>query len=139
MDISNLQPNDTVTLSDFKDNNGNLMIDERTGEPVTITIWGRHTEAFSKAVAQRAREKIAAGETNVAEIPDNFMILEVEREARDVAAMTVGWTGLYDGGKPYKFSQKNAVKLYIFSEYLRDRVDRAIKDKELFLKKPKSS
>lgn len=100
------------------------------------TLKHRFNRAIKEEMWTRAREALLAGK-QPEELSDDERDLI---EARAAAAVVVGWTGLTEGGADVPFSAERAVELMRKHPWLRNQVDRAHKDDQLFFgSKPTNS
>lgn len=115
------------------------LLDEK-GDPVTITLLGRDSDAFiaaENAARNRAVEQIKEGAKFSAAAAD-------EEAAASLARATTGWSGVVQGWidgtgdeTPAKFSVENAKKLYMGRgvRWIRDQADKFVGDRAHFLAK----
>jgi hypothetical protein len=101
--------------------------DPRTGEPtdIVITVYGSDSNKFRALAKAAAQERIK----NKSEVDSST----VEDDAKFLADLTQGWSGLEMGGKPLEFSKANAVKVYTLSAPIRNQVNQFIVRQANFL------
>lgn len=93
------------------------IVHPKTGEKagLVITVYARHSEQYERAFARY----VAAGENRI--------------RARFLADITVGWEGAELAGKPYEFSEDNALELYKKSGAIASQVDLRLAEADSFL------
>jgi len=96
---------------------GAQLIDESTGEPVTITLVGRDSDEFRTAQRKNIDKRAAMQKRMMS-------FEEIEAEATDtLVACTKGWKHVGLDGEDLPFSAENARKLYTRYYWLREQVD----------------
>ena len=97
---------------------------------VVITVKGCDSIAFrsaKKAMERKTFQAMAAGKDIDDEFAENL-------EIGILVAVTTGWSGLVEDGKPVKFNEKNVRRLYTLSPPVRDQVDRFMSSRRNFTK-----
>ena len=92
-----------------------------TGEKTdaSITLKGADSHTFRNAAMEIAEGDLGRDEY-------------IDRMADLLAAVTVGWKGIEWDGKPLKFSQKEAKRIYIERAWLRNDIDAFISERSNF-------
>lgn len=139
MDISKVVLEDTTVISDFYDPHGNLLKDEKTGEPVTIEIYSTESNRFQTVVANNIREdqkarKDKADEDDDAPITDEEISKNRERSLRTIAQCTKSWSGFYNKGKALACNEQNAILVYSKLPFIAKRLNRKMADDKAFFK-----
>ena len=101
-----------------------------------ISIVGKDSTAFSQHVRRNANERLRKQGANHrrAKADETPTVEKIEDEAISLlAACTTGWRGIVFEGNEMPYSTDNAKKLYSSLKYIREQVDEAIGDIELFL------
>jgi hypothetical protein len=121
--------------------NGKAVIDEKTNQPVTITLLGVDSKKYqdlTHTVANRRivrRSKSRKALTTSEEVDSDQLQLLVE--------MTIGWSGIVVGGNALEFSKPNARMLYTEYPWIREQAEDFIQDRANYLgestKRSKSS
>jgi hypothetical protein len=108
-----------------------VLTDLSTGKKsdARIKILGMDSEAFDEAKTDQAREMADHVEAGNKVTP----AFRRECTCRLLAACTVGWDGLTDGGAPLEFSRKAAFDLYMRMPAIREEVNREMGDRANFV------
>jgi len=108
------------------------LIDETTGEPVTITLLGADSPTYQSTmhrVAKSGREIRLGGRGSVQidsqQVAANKIAL--------LAACTKSWCGIVFEGQALACNEANAKRLYIALPWLREQVDAFVQDRSNFL------
>lgn len=143
MDISSVKIKDTTVLNEFYDPAGDLIVDESTGQPVSIEIYGAESDQFRKLIAKRIRAEQVKnkGKRKRDDEPvTDESLAKVRKEGlQTLAECTVSWSGFYRDGKELKCTVENAVALYQAAPFIRKQVDAAMGDESAFFEKQPSS
>lgn len=101
-----------------------------TGLPMDetiITIYSRNSKVWRAAVSRFAAPATARNQTKL------DMEANDKRSIALLAAVTVGWSGIYEDKKPVEFSEKAAIDIYSRYPWLRNQLDEALADDANFL------
>jgi len=146
MDISSVSRKNTTVVTDFVLPDGTPIIDEKTGKPSFIEIYGPDTDEHNRLVAKRARDvqlKNQERQSNKNQQPEpiteDTVKQQKENDAESIAGITANWGGWYDKGKPLKCTPENAKRLYLLIGTVRRKVDKAFGDEANFLEVSKDS
>jgi hypothetical protein len=143
MDISTVKIKDTTVIDEFYDPAGDLIIDEYTGKPVTIEIFGAESDQFRKMIAKRIRaEQIKNKGKRKREdepVTDESLAKARKEGLQTLAECTVAWTGFYRNGDELACTVENAIALYEAAPFIRKQVDAAMGDESAFFEKQPSS
>jgi len=114
------------------------------GDPVTITLLGRDSDAFIKAetaARQRAMDSLSKG--------SKVSVTDADRRGcESLARLVTGWQGIPEGwidgtdsNDPADFSVENAMKLFLNPgvRWIRDQADAFVADRGNFLKASQTS
>lgn len=97
------------------------------GHPVIIKLYGQDSTAFREEMQNRAKIQLARRQK-----------IDVEKLTSDaadlLAACTIGWVGLTEGGQEIEFSRENAKRIYTKYGWLRQQVDEFVSDRANFFK-----
>lgn len=121
--------------------------DEEKTKPVTITLQGTDSDAYSKIIefnankrnketALKAREKARAGKFNHIDDEAELINLEEQQQAacEMYAKLTTGFENIsLDGKKPLECTVENARNLYMSHKGIRTQVDAFIADQANFI------
>lgn len=100
------------------------------GSPVTITLLGQDSKAWRAKNKEYQQKRIAKMAKNRKREID-FSVSD--EEACDLlAACTLGWVGIEEGGKAIEFSRDAAYDLYMRFPWIREQVDTFIGDRANF-------
>lgn len=102
----------------------NPMDDRQTD--ITMTLAGTDSSFYRNAISAQARKSSDRKR-------EKIDLEEAEQNTCEIlAACTLGWSGLLEGGKELKYSKQNAIDLYKKHKWLRQQVDRFIGDRANF-------
>jgi hypothetical protein len=108
------------------DSSQGMLYSDDGGKAIGINLLGHDSKAWRSAVAAAAAKSV--GKKQLSE----EAALQVAAEA--LAAVTVGWSGIFVGGGEYEFSFESAVALYLKYPWIREQVDAFVGDRAAFLK-----
>ena len=95
-------------------------------EGVTIKVVGTDSKRFRDILKNKAREQM-----NRKNKPIDLQ--KAEKESIEMlAACTLGWTGISEGGTELQFSTENAIMMYKKYLWLREQVDEFMNDRANF-------
>lgn len=126
MDIRNDVFSDSSIISNFVDpKTGQVMLDEKTNEPIWIEIHGAHTNEFQnflEIINWHAKKKTGDG------VADHEPTLEetnsrIARDDTNVALLVKTWGGFYDNGEPAAPSVENVVLVFAHAPSIRKDVN----------------
>lgn len=101
---------------------------------MTVTVLGMDSEKYQKIQRDKMQKTIDRQAENRGK-PVQVSAEEVAQAGmRDLAEMTVGWTGIEFGKETYEFSVDNAFKLYTDHKFkwLVSQIDRFVSDRANF-------
>jgi hypothetical protein len=124
---------DAMALSPNTETTEVVIFDPKTRKDtdIVITVYGRDSKVYKQAIRAQVNRR--------AKNPTRRMALsmtaeDVENETLDLlCSCTAGWRGVLWDGKPLPFSGENARLLYERVPIIREQVDEAIADRNLFL------
>lgn len=92
---------------------------EHKGKPMTITVAGIDSVAF-----RRKQRELNANRVQAMAAGNGFDFDSTDNDDCEIlAAITIGWSGIFAGGKELKFSFNEAVNLYKKFVWIREQVD----------------
>ena len=143
MDISTVSVKDTTVIDDFYDPSGDLIVDEVTGEPVWIEIYGAESDKFRKMLANRIRQEQIRNKgkrkRDDEPVTDESLAKARKEGLQTLAECTVAWGGFYNKGEPLECNVENAAALYQAAPFIRKRVDAVMGDESAFFEKQSAS
>lgn len=100
------------------------------GKPtgIVIKIVGVDSDIYNTFQREQLDKMLADRASEGTKAPD-----PLDAEVSMLAACTLGWSGLVLDGQELPFSDENAKMLYRRFAWLRNRIDRAIGNRSLFL------
>jgi hypothetical protein len=102
---------------------------------ISIRVVGQDSTQFRKISAEQNRRRIARATKGGSFKLNVFTPEEIESDkCKLLAACTLGWKGVVEGGKEIPFSVSAAEDLYERFSWIREQVDEAIGDRALFTK-----
>lgn len=104
------------------------VLTDKKGNPVTVTLLGSESSAFMNEMKARARKQMGK-KVKQPSIEDT-----IRDSAEVLAACTVSWSGMTEGGEDLPCDKATATRLYIKYTWLRQQVDEFIADRENFFK-----
>lgn len=135
MDLTQLdttkKSNDGAQLQLRSPRDGEVLIDESTGSPVSITLLGpdskRYLDASHEATNRRLTKRLRSARAKITaeEVAGDQLELLV--------ACTTGWSGIQVDGAYLKFSEDEARKLYKRFPWIRDQAQEFIDERSNFL------
>ncbi len=110
---------------------GRRLIDEKSGDPVTITLIGQDAKQYQrevhKATNKRLNKRITKGRIKLS-------AEEIEGDSLDLLIKcTKSWTYINVDGEMLEFSQKNVRMLYERFPWIKEQVDEFTTDRSNFL------
>ncbi len=136
MDIRKEVFSDTAIINDFLYPDGSKIIDDDTGEPVFIEVYGAHTDAFRHAQdlfawqAKNAKDEKTDKAPTIAEAR-----AEKEKEIKILTPLLTRWGGFKEEGAPLELTPENIMKVFIAAPYVKDRVNQSILKKLPYFKR----
>jgi hypothetical protein len=109
----------------------------REGLGMFISVFGRDSKVFKEKETARHNADIrrAFAAEKKGRVADPKTAEEIKAEGTDLlVACTAGFRGLIMGGKELVFSPAVATELYTSHPWIREQVDSAVVDLELFIK-----
>lgn len=125
LDIQSIKTADSAEIT---------LLHPATGEPLgaSITIAGPEHPSRKRIIFALQR-KIRAQAGKSSRRPGYDPEAEAEESIEHLAAMTLGWKGIADGGKEIIFSVDAAIKLYTDVAWIAEQVNTALIDRENFI------
>lgn len=110
------------------------LLDDKTGEPITITVMGRDSKQFRQTADRlhRARQQGSRRKEPTLREAEKFA-------ATLLGAVTLRWNGIEWEGKPLECNVENATMLYTERPWIREQIDEFVGDAGNFYKQPKKT
>jgi hypothetical protein len=96
---------------------------------IYIRVLGIDSDQYRKSAA-KARELFVASKMTNGEVKVDADLLELDT----LVDVTVGWRGITNDGKEWKFNKSRCKKLYKMAPYIRDQIDRFLAKRVNFIK-----
>lgn len=124
MDISDLQISDEAQPC--------KILNPKTKEKTDIVVYclSPDNPEYKAAMLDALRNGVDEGKPDLRKLTEN--------RAASVAKMVSGWDNIALGGKPFKYTKENAVKLMKDFPWILDQVDEFCGNRANFFAKPKS-
>lgn len=141
MKLGSVKVKDTAVIEELYYPNGDVIIDEDTGNPVTIEILSPDSDRYREIIARRSRDQAAKSRNKPKRAKNSGVTKQELDDAIDLtisllAEITVSWTGITDeDGKPLECNADNAFKLYSELPFIKRQVEEAHNDASLFFEK----
>lgn len=133
MDLSNFDTtNSGISVLHLRAPTGQLIIDEDSGDPVTISLLGSDSDVYQKlSRKQNARRlKHNIGRRGGLKVSPE----ELEEDALEIlVACTVSWDNVVFNGTRLECNPANIRKLYSELPFVREQVDEFVAERENFL------
>ena len=102
---------------------------DKAGNIMTLTLVGIDSKRLREAMKVRARIEMAKRK------PAKFDLDDAENKAAELlAACTIGWSNVIEGGVEVEFSEDNVKRIYLKYGWLRQQADAFINDRVNFFK-----
>lgn len=133
MDEVNGKGFDATSLAPASDTTEVVIYDPRTRRDtdIVIVVYGRDSKKYKDAIRQQVNRRTKHVGRRIAL---SISAEEIEQEGLDLlVTCTAGWRGVLFDGKELPYSPDNARMLYERVPIIREQVDEAIADRNLFL------
>jgi hypothetical protein len=111
------------------DEKGDLMYEDK--KPVTITVVGTYSKTYRRVQNEQRLKNLKGRRTQLT--PEG-----IDQKANEAIARCVtAWSGFTSEGKPFPYTEENAVALFQAAPWIREQVEEAMGDHAAFF--PKSS
>jgi len=135
MDLSNLdvskKAEDGAILELDHPVTGDPLIDEESGEAISIILLGTDSKTYRDKQREYQRKRLSKMTKKRGKEMDLTMS---DEDACDLlATCTVGWEHMVENGEELEFSKEAAYKLYMKYNWIREQVDMFIADRENFM------
>lgn len=113
-------------------NDNSSLVDEKTNQPITITLLGRDSDQYTDAIRRISNDRLEESVNVGVRMKMSAQRLEEDGIAT-LAAATTGWSNIQIDDKPLEFTLANVKKLYAEYPWIREQVEAFVNNRSNFM------